>query len=72
MREGGLPNAPLKWLGGYSTTYTYLGDYQARLLGMGHFLPNHRWPAWIHTQADGARQTRGGASRYDRDFRRWG
>ncbi|HZV33161.1 MAG TPA: hypothetical protein VFB72_01190 [Verrucomicrobiae bacterium] len=64
---------PGKWLGGYSETYAYLGDYQARMLGVGGaYLSARRLPAWLHTQPEGAKHSKGGASRTDRGFRGWG
>ncbi|HEX3798547.1 MAG TPA: hypothetical protein VH413_07590 [Verrucomicrobiae bacterium] len=63
---------PAKWVGGFSTTYSYLGDYQARLLGVGICLANRRMPSWLHTPPSGAKFVKGGASRSDRDFRGWG
>ena len=63
----------MKWLGTYSTNYTYLGDYQAKMLGVGIPLPGRRMPSWLHTNAaPESRPLKGGASRYDRDFRGWG
>ena len=70
MKTDGL--SPAKWLGGFSANYTFLGDYQARLLGMGTYLPVKRLPPWLHTPSAGARNLKGGASRHDRDFRGWG
>lgn len=63
---------PAKWVGGYSTTYAYLGDYQARLLGVGNYFSAKRLPAWLHTQPEGGKYAKGGASRSDRGFRGWG
>jgi hypothetical protein len=63
---------PGKWVGGFSETYAYLGDYQARMLGVGgRYLSARRLPAWLHTQPQGAKNAKG-ASRADRDFRGWG
>lgn len=62
---------PGKWVGGFSQTYVYLGDYQARMLGIGNHFSARRLPAWLHTQAD-AKNAKGGASRADRGFRGWG
>ncbi|MDB6110107.1 MAG: hypothetical protein JWR69_1857, partial [Pedosphaera sp.] len=73
QRNNAQPNAPMKWLGAYSSNYTYLGDYHARMLGVGSFIPGRRMPAWLHTNAaPDARPLKGGASRLDRDFRGWG
>lgn len=63
---------PAKWVGGYSIDYAFLGDYQARLLGVGNSLATKRMPPWLHTPASGAKFLKGGASRFDRDFRGWG
>jgi hypothetical protein len=71
VRMDGQPNAS-KWLGGFTGSYTYLGDPFAKMLGVGHFLPSRRVPAWLHTQAAGVRQLKGGASRHDPGFRGWG
>jgi hypothetical protein len=72
-RTSAQPNAPMKWLGAYSSNYTYLGDYHARMLGMGSFIPGRPMPAWLHTKAaPDARPLKGGASRLDRNFRGWG
>ena len=63
---------PAKWLGGYSTTHAYLGDYQARMLGVGTPLPTGRLPDWMQTPSGGMKVFKGGASRMDRGFRGWG
>ena len=64
---------PAKWVGGFSTDYTFLGDYQARLLGVGYNPAAKRLPLWLHTPSSGgAKFFKGGASRFDRDFRGWG
>ena len=64
---------PSKWVGGYSQSYAYLGDYQARLLGVGNHFSAKRLPAWLHSQPEGAKSVKvKGASRSDRDFRGWG
>jgi hypothetical protein len=70
--EGGQQAATFKWLGGYTTTYSYLGDYHARMLGVGNRLPSQKVPAWLHTQAASIKQSKGGASRHDPSFRGWG
>jgi hypothetical protein len=67
-------NAPIKWLGGYSTSMPYLGDHQARLLGVGNQY-DKRVRAWglnagLVPVAKPA--VKGGASRLDRNFRGWG
>ncbi|HWF18300.1 MAG TPA: hypothetical protein VG754_03490 [Verrucomicrobiae bacterium] len=62
---------PAKWVGGFSTTYAYLGDYQARMLGIDSYFSARRLPAWLHTQPAGAKNAKG-ASRADRGFRGWG
>jgi len=67
--DGGLP---AKWVGGFSTSYAYLGDHQARLLGVGIYLTNQKLPPWLRTPPAGARLIKGGASRSDRDFGGWG
>jgi len=61
-----------KWVGGFSTSYAYLGDYEARLLGVGNHLIAKRLPPWLHTPTSGGKFLKGGASRFDRDFRGWG
>ncbi len=62
-----------KWLGGYSSTYVYLGDFGARMLGVGSHMSIKRLPAWLHNQPVGsAIASKGGASRLDRSFRGWG
>jgi hypothetical protein len=71
VRTDGKLNSPRKWLGGFTTSYTYLGDYYARLLGVGNHLSVKPIPAWLHTQA-AAKFAKGGASRLDRNFRGWG
>ena len=68
----GQPNGAVKLLGGYSSNYTYLGDYSARMLGVGSHYSVKRLPAWVHTQPGGAKFLKGGASRLDRHFRGWG
>ena len=70
--EGRQSNATFKWLGDYTTTYAYLGDYHARMLGVGNRLPSQKVPSWLHTQAAGIRQSKGGASRHYPSFRGWG
>jgi hypothetical protein len=64
--------SPAKWVGGFSANYTYLGAYGARLLGAGINLRTKRPPPWLHTAAGAAKTFKGGASRFDRDFRGWG
>jgi hypothetical protein len=61
-----------KWLGGYTSTYVYLGDFEARMLGVGNYLSIKRLPAWLHNQPAGSTVVKGGASRLDRSFRGWG
>lgn len=61
-----------KWLGGYTSTYVYLGDFEARMLGVGNYLSIKRLPAWLHSQPSNPAAARGGASRLDRSFRGWG
>ena len=63
---------PGKVTGGYTTSYSYLGDYQARMLGVGGHASIRRIPSWLHTAAAGAKNIKGGASRYDPSFRGWG
>jgi len=63
---------PGKWVGGFSSSYAYLGDYQARLLGVGGHLSTKRIPSWLHTAAADGKNLKGGASRYDPSFRGWG
>jgi hypothetical protein len=72
-RNAAQPNAPLTWLGVYSSNYAYLGDYYAKMLGVGTPIPGRRTPMWLHSNpALDGRSIRGGASRFDRDFRGWG
>ena len=66
------PNAPVKWLGGFNTDYAFLGDYYARMLGVGNPIAGRRMPAWLHITPLALRQSKGGASRLDRSFRGWG
>jgi hypothetical protein len=47
-----------------------LGDYQARLLGVGGYLSRNRTPKWLHIPAAGV-IVRGGASRSDIKFSGW-
>jgi hypothetical protein len=73
QRNPAQPNAPVKWLGVYSSNYTYLGDYKAKMLGVGNPIPGQRMPSWLHTNPSlDSRPLKGGASRFDRDFRGWG
>jgi hypothetical protein len=73
QRTDAHPNAPMKWLGGYNTNYAYLGDYYARMLGVGNPIVGRRTPSWLHTNpALADRPLKGGASRLDRNFRGWG
>jgi hypothetical protein len=63
---------PARWIGGYSANYTYLGDHRARLLGVGNYLMTNRPPQWLRGPSSTARYFRGGASRFDKEFRGWG
>jgi hypothetical protein len=73
QRNPAQPNGPVKWMGNFTSNYTYLGDYHARMLGVGNPIPGRRVPSWLHTNpAPDARPLRGGASRLDREFRGWG
>ncbi len=63
---------PAKWVGGFTTGYAYLGDYQARMLGVGNHLTTKRLPPWLHAPVGGIKFMKGGASRFDGDFRGWG
>jgi hypothetical protein len=72
MKVDGPQNTSFKWLGGYTATYAYLGDHQARLLGVGNRLIPRRMPAWLKGPANGGKSARGGASRHDPSFRGWG
>ncbi len=73
QRNHAQRNAPATWLGVFSSNYSYLGDYYARMLGVGNAIPGRRIPAWLHTNpAPDARPAKGGASRFDRNFRGWG
>ncbi len=71
MKIDGPKNTSVKWLGGYTASYAYLGDHQARLLGVGNRLITRRMPAWLKNPAQG-KPVRGGASRHDPSFRGWG
>jgi hypothetical protein len=64
--------SPAKWVGGFLANYSYLGDYHARMLGVGNHLASNRLPQWLHAPPHGAKFMKGGASRFDRDFRGWG
>lgn len=72
VKVDGSGKGPVKWLGGYSSSYAYLGDYHARLLGVGNHPSAKRLPLWLHTQPVGAKLVKGGASRSDPGFRGWG
>ena len=74
LRVEGTSKAEFKWVGGYSTSYAYLGDYFARKLGVGDRLLNlnQQLPAWMQGQAVDAKESKGGASRHDPSFRGWG
>ena len=78
QRNPAQPGGPAKWLGHFkeSRSYPYLGDYQAKMLGVGVPLPGQRMPSWYHTNpVIAARSAKGGASRLDRGesgFRGWG
>jgi hypothetical protein len=71
VKVDGQQNSSYKWLGGFTSSYTFLGDHHARLLGVGNRLIGRRMPAWSNGQASGARPARGGAS-HDPSFRGWG
>lgn len=72
IRTDGQGKGLVKWLGGYSSNYTYLGDYKARMLGMGSHPSIKRLPTWLHIPPVGAKLAKGGASRSDPGFRGWG
>lgn len=64
---------PAKWVGGFSAAYAYLGDYQARLLGVGNnYAPLNRPHTWLKGTPSATKYFRGGASRFDKNFRGWG
>ena len=63
---------PGKWVGGFTSSYAYLGDYHARMLGIGGHPSVKRLPSWLHTVAANTKALKGGASRYDPSFRGWG
>jgi hypothetical protein len=63
---------PGKWVGGFTSSYAYLGDYHARMLGIGGHPSVKRLPSWLHTVAANTKTLKGGASRYDPSFRGWG
>jgi hypothetical protein len=71
MKVQGQQSSSFKWLGGFTTNYTYLGDHQARMLGVGNRLVARRLPAWANSPAAADRPARG-ASRHDPSFRGWG
>ncbi|MDB6124058.1 MAG: hypothetical protein JWQ71_3051 [Pedosphaera sp.] len=66
-------NAPVKWLGNYSTSYAFLGDHYAKMLGVGNQY-DQRVRAWALSPnaAVTAKPVKRGASRLDRSFRGWG
>ena len=66
------PKAAVKWLGGFHSNYAFLGDYGARMLGVGKPIVGRRVPAWLNNFPLALRQSKGGASRVDREFRGWG
>lgn len=66
------PQNSFKWLGGFTTSYTFLGDHQARLLGVGNRIISRRMPAWAGQSGSNGKSARGGASRHDPSFRGWG
>ena len=72
IRVEGAQGASFKWLGGYTSSYTYLGDPHARMLGVANRLVAQRMPAWLKTPPSDDKQARGGASRHDPSFRGWG
>lgn len=57
--------------GGFGTDYAFLGDLDARLLGVGTPLPGRRMPSWRHAGTEAIRSGRGGASRLDRRAGGW-
>ena len=61
----------MKWLGGYTSSYAYLGDVYARKLGVGDRLINRNALAWPKGQPVDTKP-RAGASRHDPSFRGWG
>ena len=68
----GEQKAVYKWLGGYTSSYSFLGDKQARMLGVGFRVVNQKLPAWLKSPPVELRQGKGGASRHDPSFRGWG
>jgi hypothetical protein len=72
MKIDGPQQSSFKWLGGFTTSYAYLGDHHARMLGVGARIAAKRMPAWLKSPAAGAKSIRGGASRHDPSFRGWG
>jgi len=72
VKLDGNGRGPVKWLGGFTGSYQYLGDYHARLLGVGSHPSAKRLPLWLHTQPAGTKLVKGGASRSDPGFRGWG
>ena len=71
MKVEGPQAASVKWLGGYTASYAYLGDHHAKMLGVGTRVVARRMPAWLNSPAAG-KAVRGGASRHDPSFRGWG
>jgi hypothetical protein len=72
MKVDGPQSTSFKWLGGFTTSYAYLGDPHARMLGVGTRLATRRIPAWLNNPAVAGKPARGGASRHDPSFRGWG
>ena len=68
----GEKKAVYKWLGGYTTSYSYLGDKHARILGLGFQVVNQKLPAWLKMPPSELKQPKGGACRHDPNFRGWG
>jgi hypothetical protein len=62
--------------GTYSTTYAYLGDFEARLLGLGSYSAKNPMPRWLHTVPEGSRLQKtlhkGGARRLYAHSGKWG
>ncbi len=70
-RMDARPNGARQWLGGFSTDYAFLGDFDARLLGVGNPIPGRRQPIGVQLAPLATRMGRG-ASRLDRSNRSWG
>lgn len=64
--------SPERLVGGFSSDYLFLGDLQARMLGVGNNVALSRAPRWLHTSSRMVKLRGRGASRADAGFRGWG